>query len=197
LLVAVALFAVWLALTMYSVRTQRNAVAAIQSSGGTILYDYHESAPRTWSTAGTPRGPKWARDLLGPEYFDRVVYIGLFNTPENDAWIHGFNRLKDVKTLLLSGRHVTDQTLNGMETSESLLELHLTKSAITNDGMRALSKFPNLRWLVADNTSITDEGVIHLSTLHHLQEVHLNNTNVSEEGAHKIRALLPSVMVRR
>ncbi len=197
LLVAVTLVALWLAFTIHSVRTTRDAVAAIQSTGGTVLYEYHESGPRSWSTSGTPSGPGWARDLLGTEFFDRVVYIGLFNTPNNDDWIEGFNRLNHVKTLLLSGPHVTDETLNKMDGSDSLLELHLTNSAVTDEGLRALSKFPKLRWLIANNTSITDEGMTHLSVLPDLQEVNVRNTNVSKEGADDLRALLPKVTVRQ
>lgn len=197
LLAAVTLFALWLAFTIHSVRTTRDAVAAIQSTGGTVLYEYHESGPRSWSTSGTPRGPEWARDLLGTEFFDRVVYIGLSNTPDNDDWIEGFNRLGQVKTLLLSGPHVTDETLNKMNGSDSLLELHLTNSQVTDAGLRALGKFPKLRWLIANNTSIADEGVMHLSVLRDLQEVNVRNTNVSKEGADGLRAFLPNVTVQQ
>jgi len=197
LLALVALVALWLAYTMRSVRTQRDAVAVIQSSGGTILYDYHENGLRTWSTSGTPSGPGWARKFLGPEYFDRVVYVGLFNTPDNDEWIEGFNRLKDVKTLLLSGSHVTDTTLIKMDRSDSLLELHLTNTAVTDEGLRALGKFPNLRWLIANGTSVTDEGMIHLLVLRDLQDVNVANTRVSKEAVDRLRANIAKRSVER
>lgn len=168
---------------------QRVAVDGIQSAGGTVMYDYHEAGPRAWSTAGIPRGPRWMRDLLEPDYFDRVVYVGLFNTPENGDWIDAFNRLKSVNTLLLSGPHVNDETLDRMNYSISLVELHLSGSSITDDGLRNLEKFPRLRWLMLRNTSITDKGMPHLAAIRGIEELDLYGTEVSDASAPSILIL--------
>ncbi len=150
------------------------------------MYDYHESGPRRWSTSGTPRGPRWMRDILGSDYFDRVTYIGHFSTPEDAGWVDAFNRLKSVKTLLLSGPHVTDEILDRMHSSTALLELHLTNASISDDGLRNLAKFPNLRWLVMNSTSITGDGMVHLAAIGGLQEINLRNTKVSDESVPSI-----------
>ena len=200
-------------------RSQRAAVSAIQLCGGTVLYDYHESGPRSWSTAGKPSGPEWLREALGPEYFDRVVYVELFKTPDDPSWIEAVNLLGSVKTLLLSGPHVNDQMLSRLNGSPALAELHLTGASITDEALRDLARFPNLRWLVLNNTAITDKGVVHLAELKSLEDVNLNKTQVSDasipvfvglrhlqkldlrrtsvtkEGAEKMRQQVPTLRV--
>jgi hypothetical protein len=196
-LLFVAIASVWLGWVVNGARKQRAAVEAIQSAGGTILFDNHESGPRTWSTGGTPRGPRWLRDLLGSEYFDTPVYIGLFNALPSKEWIAAFNRLPSIKTLLLSGKHVDDETLNELAGSTALVELHLSGSAISDDGLMQLAKFPNLHWLILNNTKITDAGAASLAELRNLQEVNLKSTAVSNDGVEIIRKALPSVKVTR
>jgi hypothetical protein len=179
-LFVVAVIALWLAWTAGRARTQRAAIESIQSVGGSIFFDYHEKGPRTWSTSGRPRGPEWLRQLLGTEFFDRPVYVGLFGTPADRVWIEGVNQLPTIKTLLLSGSDVTDDTLARLDGSRALVELHLTSAAISDDGLRHLRKFPNLRWLILNHTLITDAGAAHLSQLGKLQELDLRNTGVSD-----------------
>lgn len=170
-------------------RTQKRAVTAIQSVGGTVFFDYHENGPRSWSTSGSPRGPQWLRTAIGPEYFDRVVYVGLFETPSDSQWIKAVNDLGTVKTLLLSGSNVTDATLEKLDGSSALLELHLTNAAVTDNGVRLLGKFPNLRWLTANSTSISDDGLADLAELSELRELNVKNTLVSDDGVASIAGL--------
>jgi Leucine-rich repeat (LRR) protein len=173
------------------------AVEAIQAAGGTVIFDYQESGPRTWTTAGTPRGPKWLRERLGPEYFDTPVYIGQFGSPPSREWVAAFNQLPSIKTLLLSGIHADDETLEKLAGSMTLIELHLSASAITDDGLKQLSKFPNLRWLVLNNTGITDAGIPYLAKLQHLQELHLQDTATSIFIEKRIHSAMPGVKVVR
>lgn len=180
LLVFVALVAAWLAWTVHRVRTQRLALASIQSAGGNVMFEYHETGPRGWSTAGRPRGPQWLRNALGPEYFDRPTYVGLRGTPEDEKWIDAVNDLGSIKSLMLSGPHVRDTTLARLKPSRALLELHMTAGAVTDAGLERLSKFPNLRWLVLNETTVSDSGMAHLSRLRFLEAITLTNTNVSD-----------------
>ena len=194
-LLLVAVVSLWLSWFVSSARTQRAAVNAIQSAGGTILFDYHESGPRSWSTAGTPRGPRWLRAQLGSEYFDTPVYVGLFNTPQSREWIAAFNQLTSIKTLLLSGKHVDDETLAQLADSTELVELHLSNSSISDQGLKYLAKFPKLRWLVLNNTNLTDAGTAHLTNLPNLQELNLRGTAITVDGIERIRKSLPNTKV--
>ena len=45
-LLFVAIASVWLGWMVIRARTQREAVAGIQSAGGTVLFDCHENGPR-------------------------------------------------------------------------------------------------------------------------------------------------------
>jgi hypothetical protein len=170
-------------------RTEREAVAAIRSVGGDVGFNYQEVAPRTWSSAGRPSGPTWLRNAIGPEYFDTPVRIMLYRTPRVQSWIDGFNRLPNVGTLLLSGRHVTDDTLSKLHASKALVELHLSGAAITNDGLKSITKFPRLRWLVLNDTSVSDEGIAIVSSLNMLEELNLRNTKVSDDAVQSLTGL--------
>ena len=110
------------------------------------------------------------------------MYIGVFNTPENGSWIDEFNQLPSIKTLLLSGPHVTDDTLARLKGSSALVELHLSSASISDEGLKNLAKFPNLHWLLLNDTQITDAGAAHLSGLRKLQELNLNKTKVSDDS---------------
>ncbi len=194
-LLLVTIACLWLGWVVNRARTQRAAVDAIQSAGGTIRFDYHENGPRSWSTAGRPRGPQWLRSRLGSEYFDHPVYVGLFNTPQSQEWIAAFNQLPPIKSLLLSGRHVNDETLAQLTGSTTLLELSLSNSSISDKGLEHLAKFPNLRWLVLNHTTITDAGATFLSELQNLQELNLRGTAISVDGVQEIQKSLPSANV--
>lgn len=196
-LVLVAVASLWLGWIVSRARNQRIAVEAVQAAGGTVLFDFQETAPRTWSTAGVPRGPSWLRERLGAEYFDTPVYAGLFNTRQGEEWIAAVNRLPSIKTLLLSGRHVDDATLVRLNGSTALVELHLSNSAISDEGLKELGKFPNLHWLVLNHTKITDGGAMHLAALKSLREINLKGTAISREGIEKIRGAVAGVKVAK
>lgn len=178
-------------------RTQRRAIAAIQAAGGTVMFNHHEQGPRSWSSAGKPRGPAWLRKAIGPEYFDRAVYVGLFRTPADDSWIDAVNQLGTVKTLLLSGDNVDDATLERLAPSTALLELHLTGSRVTDQGLGQLAKFPHLRWLVLNNTKVSDAGLKTLVSLDELEELNLRSTSVTDEGVATLKSSLPQITVDR
>jgi hypothetical protein len=155
-------------------------VAEIQAAGGTVMYDYHETAPRTMSTAGTPRGPEWLRRRLGSEYFDRPVSVTLFGAPPHEQWVQAVNRLPSIRYLLLSGKNANDGTLKLLKHSSNLIELHLTSTTVNDEGLKELVKFPELRWLVLNDTKISDAGVAHLSALGQLEELNLRGTRVTD-----------------
>jgi hypothetical protein len=152
----VALFVGW---TVHRARTQRLAVAKIQAASGTIMYDYHENGPRTWSTANQPGGPGWLRDLLGPEYFDNPSCINFFKNPAGNEWVDALNDLRTVKTLMLAGPQVTDATLARLNGSSALVELHLNNTSITDAGLARLGKFSHLRWLSLYKTRVSKDAV--------------------------------------
>ena len=179
-LILATLIAGLLAVFVHRAHTQRAAVESIRAARGNVLFDYHETGPRSWSTGGKPRGPEWLRKILGEKYFDRPIYVSLFSTSADQTWIDGVNDLGSIKTLMITGPNVNDDTLARLRGSNTLLSLHLTHCSITDEGLAHLAKFPNLRWLILNETTLTDSGMVHLSKLHCLEELNLKNTKVSD-----------------
>ena len=189
-LIVATLISAWLAWAAHRARTQRSALEAIQSADGAVSFDYHESGPRTWSYPGRPpRGPQWLRNLLGPQYFDRVTFVSLPGTAVDEKWLKAVNDLPSVKWLRLWGHSGTDASLARLRKSTALLGLQLTSSKISDAGLEHLAKFPNLRWLTLNNTRVTDSGMAHLSQLGSLEELILTNTKVSDASIPAIAGL--------
>jgi len=82
----------------------------------------------------------------------------------------------------LSGRRVTDFT---MELVAKLTELHtlsLEDTRVTDGGLRHVGNLRQLRSLSLDGTLITDEGLSELSRLHKLEWLDLCDTRVTDRG---------------
>ncbi len=198
MLVVLTLTSLAFAALVRSAKRQKVAVTAIRQSGGTVMYDYHETAPRTMSTAGGRTAPKWLRELVGDEYFQRPVWIQFFGSAKDDRWVQAMADLPSTKYLLLAENDVDDQILERIAPLPKLEELHLSNSKVTDLGFRELRKFRRLRWLVADRTLITDEALAELTSLP-LEELNLRETRVTDAGILSLAKLtrLKKLDVRR
>jgi hypothetical protein len=148
LLLVVTLPAIWLGITVNQIRTQRAAVHQIQAAGGTVMFDYHNVAPRTVSTSGQPRGPEWLRKLFGPELFDRPVWVTFYDPPD-EHWADGVVQLPSIKYLMLSGEHVTNENIARLSGMKNLWKLHLTESSISDEALRTVGQLSSLRSMPA------------------------------------------------
>ena len=213
--------AIALGLWVGGVSRQARAVAAIREAGGTVIYDWMETAPRTISSAGQPAGPKWLKKLLGDDYFQRPVWIQFWGAAKNDRWVAAVNDLPSTKYLLLAHGDVTDEMLARLSVLPNLEEVHLSGSAVTDTGIRQMThKFPRLRWLTAEGTNVTDRALDDLKALNlewlilretlvsdacvpsliamtQLEQLDLRSTAVTEAGASRIRRALPKCKVLR
>jgi hypothetical protein len=163
------------------VRRQQQAVATIQASGGTVMYDFHEVAPRTVSTAGHPSGPEWLRKLLGDDYFQGPVWVCFLGNAQGNEWVNAVGDLPSTKYLLLARDDVNDDVLARLPFLPNLEELHLYHAAVSDRGVEQLRKFPHLRWLVARGSGITDCGLRGLAAFE-LEEANLRDTRISDAG---------------
>ena len=130
LMLFILIFGGWLGWKINQTRQQREAVAAVRDSGGSVHYS-HEFVPSLshpaagnyqsipdwgWVVAGrTPWGPGWLRQALGDEYFQEVALISLgasgsrkvnaptFAQPSVDAILERAGNLSSVKTLQIKG----------------------------------------------------------------------------------------------
>lgn len=181
LLIGLTIVAAILGVVVERVSKQRRAVAAVMQAGGTVMYDWHESAPRTMSTAGRPAGPAWLRRWIGDDYFQRPVLISLFGGARDDSWVQAIADLPSIKYLFLGYRGASDDLFARLPSLPNLEELHIEGGPITDEGMKHIGKFPRLRWLIASGTKITDEGLRDLATLQ-LEELSLRETSISDVG---------------
>jgi Leucine-rich repeat (LRR) protein len=165
---------------MGQAKRQREAINAIQKLGGSVHYDYEETAPRTVSSSGKAWEPEWLLKLLGEDFFHKPVNLTLFGSPKDEGWVKAVNNLPSLKTLLMSGGNVSDETLENLAELPNLEELHASSSSVSDTGLRNLKKFPNLRWLVIHYAKVTDSGLVHVQNLRHLEELVLTGNNVSD-----------------
>ncbi|MCE9567364.1 MAG: hypothetical protein K8U57_35635 [Planctomycetes bacterium] len=86
-------------------------------------------------------------------------------------------------TLDLSGCARADEVLGKIDTlAESVVYLHLGKSALTDAGLKLLANSPRLKELDVSGTAITNAGLPLLKELAKLSELDLRNTKVTADG---------------
>ena len=85
----------WFACRMQKARRQREAVEAIERAGGLVIYDW-QSSGFGFEPSAEPSAPKWARTLLGDDFFggvkritgtqdfgdDEATYLGALRDPD-------------------------------------------------------------------------------------------------------------------
>ena len=77
LMVLVAAVAGGIGYFLHTVRTQRDAVAAIVAAGGDVSYSWQQVDLQTGERTARPAGLAWLVDRLGPDYFGHVFFVGL------------------------------------------------------------------------------------------------------------------------
>lgn len=81
LLLLTAVVACWLGVQVNKARKQRAAVAAIWDAGGTVMYDWYrdwalQKSETPFAADEPPKpGPDWLGNLIGNEYFQKVVGV--------------------------------------------------------------------------------------------------------------------------
>jgi hypothetical protein len=171
LMIAVLVLGVGLGWVVYRAQIQRNAVAAIERAGGSVLYDWHYKNGRP-DSRGKSRWPKRLVDQLGPDYFGSVVFVFV---PEKGS---------DVE-LAQVGR------LNRLE------RLWVRSPAVTDAGLAQLQNLTRLQNLMFAGSAISDDGLSHLKDLTSLNKVSFSGTLVTDAGVQKLRRVLPTAQIAR
>jgi Leucine-rich repeat (LRR) protein len=151
LLVVMLVVCVTLAWKVEKAKKQREAVAWVQESGGSVSYDYEFDDARKRVPNPQPPGPKWLRELVGIDYFDDVVQVRQDKLPHND--ITPLAGLTSLVWLDLRGTQVSDVTpLAGLTT---LNILSLQKTQVSEEDYKKLQEaLPkcNITWSRADES---------------------------------------------
>lgn len=172
LFVIVTVISVVLGIKVHAVRSQRNAVAAIQAVGGSVAYDFQYEGnlivgPSFMAFSMTnaetaPSVPFGLDKLLGTDYFASVVRVTL-----ND-------------------RGVDDDLLAKLTCLSNLKDLGLSRTAISDAGMQYVNQFRQLEILQLQGTSLTDRGLEQLADLHELKLLSIGGTYITDEGLEQV-----------
>jgi hypothetical protein len=194
----------WLAAEWQDVRMDREAVAAIQKTGGYVEY-------------GELNGPAWLRKVLGDDWFRHVTAVHCYSDADlecvkgfpqvqalvlqgtgiTDTGLKHFKGLARLAVLYLNDTQITDAGLKCLEGLTQLLGVGLDGTKITDAGLEHLKGLAQLQTLSLGHTQITDAGLEHLKGLASLQRLSLKGTRVSDTGVKKLQSALPKCQIER
>lgn len=100
-----------------------------------------------------------------------------------DEKIRACEGLASMRSMILYGGHVTDETMELLaDRCPNLKELHLLGANVSDRGFEHVGRINSLDWIVIDETPVTDRGIKHLAFLTGLKGLHLLRTCVTEDG---------------
>ncbi len=132
----------WLAIEMHKARRQKEIVAAIVGSGGSVLYEYQtllyeESVHKSGSpVTGEPSSPAWLRNLLGQEFFHTVTTAFVYS----DKGLQRLKELPHLQRAYLVGSQIGDEGLRNLEGCVRLRKLYLDDTQVTDGGVKKLQQ---------------------------------------------------------
>ena len=178
----------WLAVKLEKARRQKEAVEAIERAGGFAKYDYQFHDHKLIALSAESPAPKWARALLGDDFFHDVTVMGLRSSAGDDEAIY-LTRLTALEVLFLTESQITDAGLEHLKGMTKLGLLCLSDTQVTDAGLTNIEGLTNLYNLNLSSTEITDAGLKHLKGLPNLEVLHLMHTATTDAGLEHLRGL--------
>ena len=188
----------WLGWFAHSVRVQREAVRAIEQSGGSVVYDFQINGPDVdpmgfmgmrINEKARPRGPRWLVDQLGVDGFGTVVEANLGDKTD-DATLEHVGRLVRLDFLGLDGSQVTHAGLR------SLGNLHLLRTLLfgasiraSREGLECLEGMDHLETLYLQTQRLRDDDLIPIGRVSSLKRLLLDSTEMTDRGLAHLEGL--------
>jgi internalin A len=219
LIVLILLVAAALGWLVQSARIQREAVAVIERTGGTVSYSWARRDGNAIS-GGEPMAPRWLMDLIGLDYFDHVTAVQLYGpataadaalaqvgrltriqelsgrlATASDAGLAHLKGLTDLSSLILRDTQITDAGLEHLSGLTSLTFLDLRGNKVTDAGLAHLKGLTNLRWLDLSSTKVTGAELFHLKDLAKLNYLILRDTQLDDARAQELKRHLPRLAI--
>ena len=150
MMILVLVFGAWLGWFVRRVQVQKDAVAAIQKAGGTVMtFEWRNGGSNPYRNSWIPEWlggdeawmPLWMTRGAGLEYFGNVVDVSLIPTRANDP------------------QAANDATLAFVGQLGRLQGLRLNSTAIADAGLVHLARLTELRDLQIGYTKISDAGL--------------------------------------
>ncbi|MFH1923681.1 MAG: hypothetical protein ABIP48_27795 [Planctomycetota bacterium] len=149
---------------MERARRQREAVEAIQESGGEVFYDYEVN----------------------------FILLAILQEPRVRAWLleaFGYDFFFSVDGALL--RYRSHETIQHLTDLPNLKDLYFLDTPVTDADLESLKGFTKLTELELVGTHVTDAGLVHLRKLSNLKHLDLRVTQVTPDGVKKLQKALP------
>jgi hypothetical protein len=187
LLASVLVIGGWLGWLAHRARVQREAAAAIEQAGGSLLNDRQVNHDEPWC-------PRWLGDFLGADHLD---HIALVNLRSGNAMLVRVGRLDRLERLSLDGSLVSDSGLMHLEGLTRLRWLNLRDTKVGDAGVDHLRRLTELRSLNLRRTSVSDAGLVRLKGLVKLEDLDIGGTLVTDAGVQELRKALPKLKISR
>lgn len=186
----------WLGNDLAGQRTEQKLVAAIESTGGKVVYARDAPGPdRRWRHAA-----KWVAQRFGQRYrLDHVEHIYWQPNSRTASAATVLSRLirrsPQLKTVAVSGIALADEDMVDFGRLKNLRRLELSGAPVTDKGIAYVTDLSNLEVLVLDLTELSDDLLADLAGLPHLQELRIKGTRVTPEGLARFSQLRDDVNV--
>lgn len=142
----------WFAVKMQRATRQREAVEAIESLGGWVVYDCGRDNSE-------PRGPAWMRTLLGRDLLGKAEIVCLSDLPVDDEALERLKGLHHLLFLELNNTGITDIGVEHIEALTTMQGLWLGNTQVTDAGLMQLQGLTQLQIVYVKGTRVTNEGV--------------------------------------
>ncbi len=216
LIVVVLLVGGWLGWIVRSARIQREAVAAIQRTGGIVLYNWNWENGK-FVADGKPWAPKRLVNLFGVDCFGHVTRVSylqraLDSLSAQEESLSAHIALKDAEIeklrrgIITEAQPIQDDTPTMTENSAfmayltgltELSQLDLQHNNVTDAGLAHLRGLTKLSSINLSHTKVTDAGMMHLKGLKALTNLNLSSTQVTDAGVKELLRARPTLTITR
>ena len=181
LLVMVTVFAVWLGFRANEAHVQRRVVRNVTQLGGTVAYDFEfEGIHRVRNVE--PPGPRWLRDLIGDDYFVRVVGVHLVRIDRSSSLaptlVRDIARLPRLRDLTIFHRDIADDDMEEIAQIGQLRNLKLHRASLTDEGVAHLRHHRTLERLWLQGPGFSDTSLEAIGTIESLRELSINGREI-------------------
>ena len=191
LLAGVTLLCIALGIWTHRAREQRRIVELIQSSGGTVWYDYEFNGLTPYPNS---RAPEFLVVWLGEDFFHEITLV---ETSDSKV-IHELPRFRHLLELRLYNPSITDDDLASISDLKSLRALDIAgrggaTAELTQIGDKSLERIAHLSKLYTVQvlgSRITSRGIEFIARLPSLQVLNLGclDSGIDDRTAENLRS---------
>ncbi len=196
MVVVVAVPCSWLAVEIKKARQQEEAANGIPVVGGEVSYDWEVDVAGNPLPNAEPSGPAWLRNLLGRDFFARVISADI-NVPVQrvgpspyvTVGVEHLDGLPHLRRLNINETKLTDAEIQHLQGLTQLRELNLSYVEIPESGLRVIGELTKLQKLAFFDTAVSDAGFAHLRKLIGLQTLILYKSPITDNGLVNLEAM--------